>query len=99
MISGSKLAILQVFDSPLTNQKRNHLTIKKMKKLIYGVSFLALVGIIVFGCQKENVNPTLSTTNQSVEQKGTGKVDPIEFGRLHNEYLIAAIENSIMTKV
>ena len=52
--SGRKLAIVQVFDSPLTNQKRNHLKIKKMKKLIYGVSFLALVGIAIVGCKKSN---------------------------------------------
>jgi hypothetical protein len=65
-----------------------------MKKLIYGVSFLALVGMIVFGCQKENDNPVVLPNDQKVTQNGTGKVDPIEFGRFHNEYLIAAIENS-----
>lgn len=32
-----------------------------MKKIIYGISFLALVGIIVVGCQKENLKPNLSS--------------------------------------
>jgi hypothetical protein len=69
-----------------------------MKKLIYGVSFLALVGIVIVGCQKENLDPTSSITSESDQQKGTGKVDPIEFGRLHNEYLIEAMEYSFNDK-
>jgi len=35
-----------------------------MKKIIYGVSFLALVGIFIIGCQKENANPASSFSTE-----------------------------------
>jgi hypothetical protein len=63
-----------------------------MKKLIYGSLFLTLVGMVIVGCQKENLKPTTALTKTNNEPKGTGKVDPVEFGELHNKYLIEAID-------
>lgn len=41
-----------------------------MKKLIYGSLFLTLVGMVIVGCQKENLKPTtaLTKTYNSVPQ-------------------------------
>lgn len=50
---------MQVFGTPLIYQKRVHLKSKKMKKLIYGGLFLALVGIGV-GCNKDKSSPSSS---------------------------------------
>src|SRR5690606_12126622 len=48
-----------------------------MKKIIYGISFLALVGAIVVGCQKEDITPVSNfsiennNTENSVNQRGS----------------------------
>ena len=42
-----------------------------MKKLIYGVSFLAIVGIVIVGCSKENITPiSLSGENEATDETG-----------------------------
>jgi len=56
--NGRKLAIVQVFDTPEFIKNVVHLKNEKMKKLIYGTLFLALVGIGVSGCKKEITNNT-----------------------------------------
>ncbi|MDT8413050.1 MAG: hypothetical protein RQ875_11340 [Vicingaceae bacterium] len=45
------------------------------KKIIYGVSFLALIGITAVGCQKENINPvsSFSTEKSSNDDNNTNQ--------------------------
>ncbi len=45
------------------NQCINYFNVNKMKKLIYGSLFLAIVGIGIVGCKKENVNPVKNTSD------------------------------------
>lgn len=55
-----------------------------MKKLIYGVSFLALVGILLVACNKEGImNP--QSNSQKLEFESFEK-----YGQIHNDFLTNA---------
>ncbi|MDT8413183.1 MAG: hypothetical protein RQ875_12010 [Vicingaceae bacterium] len=55
----------------------------KMKNLIYGVSFLALVGVAIISCQKESINPR---HNQSMIKNDDDNLQS-KVGYYHNEIL------------
>jgi hypothetical protein len=62
----------------------------KIKLSILGLLALFLSATIFVACSKgDDEHPLEAKT-----QKGTGLVDPIEFGKLHNKYLIEAINIS-----
>ncbi|MEP6929545.1 MAG: hypothetical protein ABI850_06020 [Flavobacterium sp.] len=62
----------------------------KIKLSILGLLALFLSATIFVACSRGNDENTLEATTQ----KGTGLVDPVEFGKLHNKYLIEAINIS-----
>jgi len=57
-----------------------------MKKLIYGISFLAIIGITIIGCKKENFNPTSNTSSNNTT---------IDKDNLDNESKYAELESLI----
>ena len=83
MNNGRKLAIMQVFDTPKFIKSVVHLKKEKMKKLIYGVLILALVGNI--GCNKKE---TLLQNDEKMNLKSSGFKNPYDYiGEQHNEIL------------
>ncbi len=64
------MAIVQVFDTPKFIKSVVHLKTKKMKKLIYGTLFLAIVGIGFVGCKKENNRINSNLTNNDFSTNG-----------------------------
>lgn len=65
-----------------------------MKKIIYGISFLALVGAIVVGCQKESLKPNLSS-QPSKEVKTSEDNNRIELEAVNQE-IIDGLRNSVL---
>ena len=64
--------------------------LKNSKIALIGFVLLFVGALGFVSCEKENIS-----TNKT---KGTGLVDPVEFGKLHNEYLLKAIENTSLNK-
>jgi hypothetical protein len=63
-----------------------------MKKLIYGTLFLALVGIVMVGCEKESSNP--SDVNYTIDSKKVkGKNNKSSATEMENLAQAANIEN------
>mgnify|MGYP001436908209 CR=1 FL=1 len=59
-----------------------------MKKTNLSIlSLLLLLFVAIISCSKDNDNSINDT-------KGTGLIDPVEFGKLHNEFLLEAIKAS-----